>query len=252
MSIPGREVVTRVGGRSASAWRLDGKGPAIVLVHSAGGNARSFDVLLPFLEGRAVIVPSLPGRAGSEGPHPRTAAAAASWVRELLLALEVPRVVVAGHSVGGAVAIEFALATARGEARPLLEGLALVSSGARLRVLPAVFKALEDAVSRGENADLSAWLRPDPARAGTPPAAALEDWRMADAFDRLAGIGAIRARTLVLSGTADPLTPPKYAAFLREAIPGAQLLSLEGAGHDLPLERPADVAAALVRLADGA
>ena len=71
---------------------------------------------------------------------------------------------------------------------------------------------------------------------------------MADAFDRLAGIGAIRARTLVLSGTADPLTPPKYAAFLREAIPGAQLLSFEGAGHDLPLECPAEVAAALVRL----
>lgn len=250
--IPGREVVTRLHGRAASAWQLDGKGPAIVLVHSAGGNARSFDAVLPFLEGRAVLVPSLPGRAGSDGPHPRTAAGAASWLRELLLALEIPRVVVAGHSVGGAVAIELALATARGEARPLLDGLALISTGARLRVLPAVFKALEDALARGENADLSAWLRPDPARAGTPPAAALDDWRMADAFDRLAEVGAIRARTRVLSGTADPLTPPKYAAFLRDSIAGAQLVSFEGAGHDLPLERPAEVAAALVRLADGA
>lgn len=198
-----------------------------------------------------MLVPSLPGRAGSDAPHPRTAAAAAAWLRELLLALEIPRVVVAGHSVGGAIAIEFALASARGEARPMLDGLALVSTGARLRVLPAVLRALEAAAASGAPADLSAWLSHDPARNGTPASAALEDWRMADGFDRLAGIGAIRARTLVLSGSADPLTPPKYAAFLREGIPGARLVTFEGAGHDLPLERPAEVAAALTRFAGG-
>lgn len=251
-ALPGTEARALVAGRAATAWRVDGMGPLLVLVHSAGGNARSFDAMLPHLEGRAVLVPSFPGRLGSEGPHPRTAEAAAAWLRGFLLALDVPRAIVAGHSVGGAIAIELALAQARGEARPLLDGVALVSTGARLRVLPEVLRALESAEARGEAADLSSWLAPDPARRFTPPAAALEDWRMADGFDRLAAIGAVRARTLVLSGTADPLTPPKYGAFLRDRIPGAQLLSFEGAGHDLPLERPAEVAAALVRFADTA
>lgn len=246
-AVPGAEASTIVDGHEARLWRLQGRGqgPTLVFVHSAGGNARSFDSLLPFLDGRSVVVPSFPGRAGSEGSHPGTARAAAAWLGSLLTALGIDRQVVVGHSVGGAIAIEYALASPA-----LLEGLVLMSTGARLRVLPDVLRALESAADRGSDpADLSTWLAPDPARALTPPAAALADWRMADGFDRLADIGAIRARTLVLSGTADSLTPPKYAAFLRDRIPGAELVSFEGAGHDLPLERPAEVAAALARFA---
>lgn len=238
----GAEVCALVDGHAARAWRLEGTGesPTLVLVHSAGGNQRSFDTVLPFLEGRSVLVPSFPGRMGSEGPHPGTAIAAAAWLRSLFDALGVAPAIVVGHSVGGAIAIELALSHA-----DALTGLVLMSTGARLRVLPDVLLALEAAVARGEPADLSTWLAPDPARQHTPPAAALADWRMADGFNRLADVARIRARTLVLSGTADPLTPPKYAAFLRDRIPGATLVSFEGAGHDLPLERPADVADAL-------
>lgn len=249
MSAPGeawRAILA--GGRAATGWRLRGDGPAIVLVHSAGGGARSFDAVLPFLEGREVLVPALPGREGSDGPHPRSAEAAAAWLREALLALDVRSAVVAGHSVGGAVAMELALAAARGDARPVLAGLALIATGARLRVRPDLLRALEEACGRGARADLSAFLPDDPSRGATPPETALADWRMADAFDRLDAIGAIRTPTTILSGTSDPLTPPKYAAFLRDRIPGARLVSFEGAGHELPRERPADVAQALREL----
>ena len=44
----------------------------------------------------------------------------------------------------------------------------------------------------------------------------------------------IAVPTLVLHGTADPLFPFPHGVHLAETIPGARLVALEGAGHELP------------------
>ena len=46
-------------------------------------------------------------------------------------------------------------------------------------------------------------------------------------------LSAIRAPTLVIHGTADPLFAPAYGRVLADEIPGARLLELPGAGHGL-------------------
>ena len=48
------------------------------------------------------------------------------------------------------------------------------------------------------------------------------------------GIDAITAPTLVLHGTTDPLFPYAHGEALRDAIPGARLMALEGGGHQQP------------------
>jgi pimeloyl-ACP methyl ester carboxylesterase len=48
------------------------------------------------------------------------------------------------------------------------------------------------------------------------------------------GFGDIAAPTLVLHGDHDPLVPLPHGQALRDAIPGAELVVLEGAGHDVP------------------
>jgi pimeloyl-ACP methyl ester carboxylesterase len=48
------------------------------------------------------------------------------------------------------------------------------------------------------------------------------------------GFADIRVPTLVVHGDRDPLFPLPHGQALRDAIPGAKLLVLEGAGHDLP------------------
>ena len=48
------------------------------------------------------------------------------------------------------------------------------------------------------------------------------------------GFGDITAPTLVVHGDHDPLLPLAHGEALRDAIPGARLLVLQGAGHDLP------------------
>jgi pimeloyl-ACP methyl ester carboxylesterase/SAM-dependent methyltransferase len=54
-------------------------------------------------------------------------------------------------------------------------------------------------------------------------------------FDgRTAGYGEIQAPTLVVHGDHDPVFPLPHGQALADAVPGATLLVLEGAGHDLP------------------
>lgn len=56
----------------------------------------------------------------------------------------------------------------------------------------------------------------------------------------------------VLVGTLDRLTPPRCAQAIAEALPDAELTLLPDAGHMLSLERPAEVSAAIARVATAA
>lgn len=63
--------------------------------------------------------------------------------------------------------------------------------------------------------------------------------------DASAVLGDIRAPTLVITGDADRLIDADNSAYLARAIPGAKLVTLPGAGHDFPTERPRETAALL-------
>ncbi|MBK7593172.1 MAG: alpha/beta fold hydrolase [Betaproteobacteria bacterium] len=54
------------------------------------------------------------------------------------------------------------------------------------------------------------------------------------AGDRRAELARVRAPTLVIHGTQDPLLPVAAGRDTARHIPGARLLELEGMGHDLP------------------
>jgi pimeloyl-ACP methyl ester carboxylesterase len=69
----------------------------------------------------------------------------------------------------------------------------------------------------------------------------------ADSRPRLA---AIRCPTVVVCGREDMLLPLEVHEEMAHGIPGAKLRVIEACGHLAPLERPADVAAALRELLD--
>lgn len=57
-------------------------------------------------------------------------------------------------------------------------------------------------------------------------------------YDRYAGLPNIKARTVVVSGGADLITPPQHARDLAAAIPRANHLHVPAAGHMLPRQAP--------------
>lgn len=214
----------------------------ILFVHGAGGNAAGWRGMLARLPDALAV--DLPGHGGSEGGGAWSVADYAAFLAEFLAAADLEGAVLAGHSMGGAVAIELALT------RPeRLAGLALIGTGGRLRVTQQILQY----TSRPTNAaDLAVFSRlsfgPEAPEAlvaahaeealASWNAMANADFRACDAFDRLADLGRIAAPTLVVCGREDALTPVKFSKKLAEAVPGAELRVLAGVGHMPALEAP--------------
>nr|MBC8249889.1 alpha/beta hydrolase [Anaerolineales bacterium] len=229
-----------------------------VLVHGAGGSHLDWPAPLRRLKGANVYDLDLPGHGRSEGaggvlslPKGRSSIAAyRDFLLAFLGALGLERTIVAGHSMGGAIALDFAL-----HYPDRLAGLILVGSGARLRVAPAIltgiladFEATVDLVCEyafGPSATEQLKRLGRQRLLKTPPQVLHGDYAACDAFDVMERLGEVRCPTLAIGGTADMLTPPQYSVYLRDHIPGAELVLVDAAGHMVMLEKPEVVSRAI-------
>jgi pimeloyl-ACP methyl ester carboxylesterase len=259
LSLHGRAV------RYGARLQKDHPKPTLLFLHGAGSNHYIFaDFLAPF-SGYNLLMPSLPGRCGSAGPAFQSAVEAAGWVRELVLGLSIPRVVFVGHSLGGAIGLELALLEA--ELPPeqrLLRGLVLLSAGVRMPTDERVIERLGALAATVEevpreillfvlqsNAGLNISPRTLRAFAGalalTPLSSGLADYTASRDFARVKIPNRIDLPTLLLSGSADELVPPRYVKALERQIPGSRYVSLEGVGHH-PLAEAAEIVIEQIRL----
>ncbi|MEV5748553.1 alpha/beta fold hydrolase [Actinoallomurus sp. NPDC052308] len=92
------------------AFRMTGNGPPLLLIHGIGDNSGTWEDVIPRLaERHTVIAPDLLGHGESAKPRADYAIAAyACGMRDLLSVLDVDRVSVVGHSLGGGIAMQFA------------------------------------------------------------------------------------------------------------------------------------------------
>jgi pimeloyl-ACP methyl ester carboxylesterase len=79
----------------------------------------------------------------------------------------------------------------------------------------------------------------------TPFESAATDWRAADAFDRMDDVKQVQVPALIIAGTEDRFTPPKYAEYLAANIADNEIHVIQGAGHMLFLERVPEVSQAI-------
>ena len=235
-----------------TAFPDGGEGGNLILVHGSGGDHTHWPESLLSLPGIRVHGIDLPAHGISGGRARDSVEAYADVVEGLVKALRSPpKTVVAGHSLGGAIALTLAL-----RQPDWLAGIILVGTGARLRVAPAILDGLlgDDPggavdtltdLAFGPNADpetveriRSGWHRID-------PRVTHADLSACDRFDVMDRLGEIRVPALVIAGTADRLTPLKYGQYLHDQIPGARLAVIEGAGHMMALERPSEIVSAV-------
>lgn len=220
---------------------------SLVLIHGAGGNHLYWGAAVRTLPAAQVHALDLPGHGRSMGHGRTTVAQYASVVVELLNVLGIEKAVLAGHSMGGAIAQTAAL-----EFPDRVQGLVLVGTGSRLRVLPSILEgtltdypaavALICQYAYSGNAPVELVRAGQTQMLRVPAQVVHDDFAACNAFEVTDRLGDIRCPTLVLCGTEDRLTPPKYSTFLADHIPGAQLVLIEGGGHMVMVEKERQVA----------
>ena len=235
----------------------------VVLLHGFAGTRRAWDPVVERLdpERYTPLAPDLRGHGDASEARPVTFEACVADV----LAAAPERFVLCGYSMGGRIAQHVALAAPGRVERLVLvattAGLADEAERAARRADDERLAAFADGASIEQFADR--WAA-QPLFAGTPPAAARiwrEDLKRNDpralaAVLRGMGTGAMaplweHLATLtmpaaILAGAGDP----KFVALgerLAAALPKAELMVVEGAGHGLPRETPGAVAVALAR-----
>jgi len=225
----------------------DRRGQRIMYVHGTGCNAAVWDDhMAAVADAHTPVAIDLPGHGKSEGRGFRGVADHAEFVIGLADALGWRRFVLAGHSLGGGIAITAALYHP-----DRLAGLVLVDTGARLRVAPELLRAARAAMASGAApATDRSWSfapctpqavvdRLQVLTAGTDPQVTYADWIADDTFDAMTRVGEITTPTLAVCGAEDRLTPVKYHRYLQERMPHCRLTIIESAGHWSFREQPA-------------
>lgn len=229
-----------------------GKGqPVLVCVHGAGGTHQHWGYQFAGLRNTArVIALDLPGHGRSPGPGLTSIANYSAVLLAVLDALSLQQVILAGHSMGGGIALWTAL-----QAPQRVAGLVLVGTGARLPISAALYNLLTldfsaatrlmvdgiyDQTTTPERKDraIAAFMKIE-------PGVFRGDLMACDAFDARSRLAEITCPTLVICGNADHMTPPKFSRTLHEGIAGAELIMLPQAGHMLTVEQPEAVTGAM-------
>jgi 3-oxoadipate enol-lactonase len=227
--------------------------PAVLLVHPLGVTHRLWDGTVAALRDRYRVVRyDVRGHGGSAvPPGPYTLGQMADDARALLDGLGLEVVHFVGMSMGGCIAMAFALAHP-----DRVRSLVLCDTTACYG--PAVQPMWDDRIRVAETSGMTPelvertmaiWFSPEYRAAHgdvvdrvaamlavTDPrgyAASVRAIGWADQRDR---IGVIRVPTLVVVGEKDPGTPVAMAREIAERIAGARLLVLPGAMHCSPVE----------------
>jgi pimeloyl-ACP methyl ester carboxylesterase len=256
VTLHGHRLAYRIGGRSRDSDR-----PVLLLVHGIADSSDSWRRILPGLARRfTVIAPDMLGHGDSDKPrHDYSVGAYANVLRDLMVALDIERATLIGHSLGGGVAMQFAYQ------QPLrCERLVLVSSGGLGREVSWILRALAapgveyfmpvifPSGMRYAGNVVSNGLR----RLGLRPGVLANEWRAYAALTEPAKRGpfvatlrsvidvggqAITAHdrlyltshlpTLIVWGERDRIIPVGHATAAHEAWAGSRLVIFERSGH---------------------
>jgi 3-oxoadipate enol-lactonase len=239
------------------AYARRGQGPALVLIHGYPLDHSIWDELAPLLEHDFdLIIPDLRGFGQSDVMEADDSIIEyASDLAGLLSFLKVRKAYLAGHSMGGYVALAFAR-----EYEDRLAGLALVSSQTAADTperKEGRYATAKQVIEQGVGPVVDAMA---PKLSGEPrlqefsreliakqPSLGISTAlrAMADRPDSSDIFPGFPFPVVIVHGDADALIPVERGRDMKAALPSAHYAELSGAGHLPMMENPRDVAHAL-------
>ncbi|MDD8059243.1 alpha/beta fold hydrolase [Shewanella metallivivens] len=166
------------------------------------------------------------------------------WLADHITQHQLVDVVLVGHSLGSAVAMQLVISS-----KINVTALVLIGAGARLKVMPQLLQSLSELVESAQpfpeyllaaNQNISEPLQSqiNTSIINNGVSVMLNDFKMCDKFDVIEQLPQIDVPTLVIVGDKDQMTPIKYATYLQQHIPNAQIDIVEKGSHMVFAEHP--------------
>ena len=214
----------------------------LIFIHGAGNTGEVWHYQVEhFVNSEAVY---LPGHLAA-GELRVTVEDYSDWLYGYIAEHKYSDPIIIGHSLGGAIAQIYALKYPRD-----IKALILVGSGARLRVAPQVLSLIRYGI-KSPSAWFEDFVKPSYSQidsdvreriirkiAQLGAAVQLNDMLCCDAFDIMDRVHRVKTPTLILCGSEDQMTPPKYGSYLTKKIEGSEFITIEGGSHLVFTEKP--------------
>lgn len=224
---------------------FDGSSESVLLfIHGAGGTSEVWLNQLSQIKDYPLLALDLPGHGNSGGNAADTIEVYSELVHEFVQTLGFQSVILAGHSMGGGIVLECALAHPK-----WLKGIVLADTGSRLRVKKETLEQLAQGIHPIEIIPYLYSQKSAPEvlekalenMKSIRPEVYCADFQACDAFDRSKEIQNINIPACILCGEDDRMTPLKYSQTLHEALPNSNLIIISNAGHMSMQENPLEV-----------
>ena len=245
-------------GYITGAWPLDPGKSTLFFIHGAGGSGAFWSAQVQGMAERVnTVAIDLPGHGQSEGSGYDRVEDFARVMINFISAIEAPKPIPCGISLGGAITQQLLL-----DYPEIFRGGILINTGARLKVAPEIFQAIEKdlngyvemmaklAVSKATDPARVKQFREDTARC--KPEVLIKDFQACNRFDVMERLGSITSPVLVVTAENDQVTPPKYGDFMETSLAHASRVHIKEAGHIAAMEKPDEVNNAIIEFLDGA
>lgn len=249
----------KINGKSLAVEK-QGDGAALLMIHGLGGTSNTYFPQAGILSRWFKVVrPDLEGSGRSPLKGKLSIESFAEDMIALLDALEIKEAHLMGHSMGTIVCQHMAAAhPTRIKSLALLGPLAEPPEPARnvmkaraeaarkdgmVGIADTLVTAATSAETKSQRPGATAFVREILMRQD-PEGYAHTCEALAAA--QSAALGKIKCPTLLITGDEDGVAPPPAIHKLGQAIKGAKVLVLSGCGHWTPIEKPAEVNAALI------
>ncbi|HUY17899.1 MAG TPA: alpha/beta hydrolase [Candidatus Binataceae bacterium] len=233
-----------------------GRGRRLLLLHAAGSNGHNWHRQVDhFGAAHSPLAFDFPGHGRSTGVDGfKSIREYSDFTAALAAALGLQSAVIVGRAMGSIIALDFAVRYPK-----QVEALILIAASAKLNLTPERLAGLK-AVAIGRAAQTftndgfaratvdkhfeivrESWME----QVKTDPRVRYTDLMACAAADLRDSIGAIGVPTLIIVGSEDQVTTPADAEFIAGRIRGARVQVIDDAAHNAPIERPAEVNAAI-------
>ena len=240
---------------------FDANGEVVIMLHGSGQNHLTWVLQSRYFayRGFSVLAPDLPGHGMSTGAPPATIEDMAAWVIRLMDSLQVSVATLVGHSQGCLIAIEAAAANPQRIKRvALIAGAMAIPVSQQLLDMSdnALAKAIGVMTSWGHGPMAHMHDNTQPGHSFLGYGKRLMTSNHADALrndlkacKNYSGGKAAAAKivqpALCILAESDRMTPIKFGTAMADSLVNSERIIMNGAGHMLPAERPAEVNDAL-------